>query len=253
MELHLQGKRALITGAGRGIGAAIATTLAAEGAEVWLLSRTESELQTVCERIRSAGGQAGYRVFDLVQDDAEELKAQLEDQAGPIDILIGNAAKSSIPKKLTHMEAADWYRTVETDLNGSFRLLQAFLPGMQTRGWGRVVLIGSLSGMLGASAYPAYCTVKAGFEGLVKNLAVDYSKYGITVNLVSPGFVETERFQRAAPAQLLEKFKAATAAKRLGRPEDIADTVAFLVSERASYLTGVNLPVCGGLNLGNLW
>lgn len=253
MELGLNGKRALITGAGRGIGAAVAAALAAEGAEVCLLSRTEAQLQTVCEKIRAAGGRASYQVFDLAKDDAGQLRERIEAEIGPIDILVGNAAKTSIPKKLTYMEAADWYETVETDLNGSFRLLRAFLPGMQERSWGRLVLIGSLSGMLGAAAYPAYCTVKAGYEGLVKNLAVDYSKYGITVNLVSPGFVETERFQAAAPPQLIAKFKAATAAKRLGTPQDIADAVAFLASERAAYLTGVNLPVCGGLNLGNLW
>jgi NAD(P)-dependent dehydrogenase (short-subunit alcohol dehydrogenase family) len=151
------------------------------------------------------------------------------------------------------MEPADWYATVETDLHGTFRLLRAFLPGMQARGRGRVILIGSLSGMVGVSAYPAYCAVKAAYEGLVKNLAVDYSKYGMTVNLISPGFIATERFEHAAPEALRAKFIAATASKRLGRPQDVADAVAFLASERASYLTGVNLPVCGGLNLGNLW
>ncbi|HEY9842108.1 MAG: SDR family NAD(P)-dependent oxidoreductase [Candidatus Sericytochromatia bacterium] len=253
MELGLEGKRALITGAGRGIGASIATALAAEGAEVCLLSRTEAQLREVCTRIQAAGGKAGYEVFDLAKDDAGQLRERLEAASGAIDIVVGNAARASRPKKLTHMDEQDWYKTVETDLNGNFRLLRAFLPGMQERGWGRVVLIGSLSGMLGASAYPAYCTVKAGFEGLVKNLAVDYSKYGITVNLVSPGFVETERFQAAAPPEFIARFKAATASKRLARPEDVADTVLFLASDRASYITGVNLPVCGGLNLGNLW
>lgn len=253
MELGLKGKRALITGASRGIGATIAATLAAEGAEVILLSRTEARLQAVCHEITTTGGSASYQVFDLAQDDAEALCEKITSESGPIDILIGNAAKTSIPKKLTYMESDDWYKTIETDLNGTFRILRAFLPGMQERGWGRVVLIGSLSGMLGASAYPAYCAVKASYEGLIKNLAVDYSKYGITVNLVSPGFVETERFKAACPHEFKEKFKAATAVKRLGLPTDIADTVAFLASERAAYLTGVNLPVCGGLNLGNLW
>lgn len=250
MELGLQNKRALITGGGQGIGRQIALTLAAEGVEVCVLGRKEAKLQATCKAIQAQGGQASYVVFDLAGDDAQSLAERLP---GPIDVLVGNAAKTSIPKKLTHMEEADWYKTIETDLHGTYRLLRVLLPGMQERAWGRVILIGSLSGMVGVSAYPAYCTVKAGYEGLVKNLAVDYSKYGITVNLVSPGFVETERFQQAAPPELKEKFKAATASKRLGKPEDVADAVAFLASERASYLTGVNLPVCGGLNLGNLW
>lgn len=253
MELAIEGKHALITGGGRGIGRAIALALAAEGVRITVLGRTEKYLATVCEEIQIQGGSAAYQVFDLSLGDAETLRQNLEADLGPVDILVGNAAKTSIPKKLTHMDPADWYQTIETDLNGTFRLLQAFLPGLQERGWGRIILIGSLSGMVGASAYPAYCAVKAAYEGLIKNLAVDYSKYGLTVNLVSPGFVETERFQAAAPPQLLEKFKMATASKRLAKPEDVADVVTFLASERAAYLTGVNLPVCGGLNLGNLW
>lgn len=253
MELGLAGKRALITGGGQGIGRAIAEALAAEGAGVWIIGRKEAKLQATVAAIRARGGEAGYTVFDLAKDDAGELRQAIEREAGPVSILVGNAARVTLPKKLTHMEDEDWYQTVETDLHGTYRLLRAFLPGLQERAWGRVILIGSLSGMVGVSAYPAYCAVKAGFEGLIKNLAVDYSKYGITVNLVSPGFVETERFQKAAPEPLKEKFKAATASKRLGKPEDVADAVAFLASDRASYLTGVNLPVCGGLNLGNLW
>jgi len=253
MQTELAGKRALITGGGQGIGRAIASSLAAEGVEVWVLGRQQAKLQATCEQIHKAGGQAHYQVFDLVSGEAEALCAEIEAASGPVDILVANAARTSRPQKLSHMDPDDWYATVESDLHGHFRLLQAFLPGLQARGWGRIILIGSLSGMVGVSAYPAYCTVKAGFEGLMKNLAVDYSKYGLTVNLVSPGFVETERFQAAAPAELTAKFKAATASKRLGRPEDIADAVTFLASERASYLTGVNLPVCGGLNLGNLW
>lgn len=253
MELGLTGKTALITGGGQGIGAVIASTLAAEGVKVWIVGRKESRLQDSCEAIRALGGEADYCVYDLAKDEADNLRDAIESRGGPVDILIGNAAKATFPRKLTHMDNEDWYATIETDLHGTYRLLRSFLPGMQARAWGRVILIGSLSGMVGVSAYPAYCTVKAGYEGLMKNLAVDYSKYGITVNLVSPGFVETERFQKAAPPEMLEKFRAATAIKRLARPEDVADAVSFLASERASYLTGVNLPVCGGLNLGNLW
>lgn len=250
MELGLKAKRVLITGGGQGIGRAIALTLAAEGAEVWVIGRHQDKLQATVAAIRAAGGQADYQVFDLATDDAMALRNKIN---APIDILVGNAARATRPKKLSFMDESDWYQTIETDLNGHFRLLKALLPDMQEGQWGRVILIGSLSGMVGVSAYPAYCAVKASFEGLVKNLAVDYSKYGITVNLVSPGFIETERFRAAAPPELKAKFTAATASKRLGRPEDVADAVAFIASERASYLTGVNLPVCGGLNLGNLW
>ncbi len=252
MDLGLQGKRALITGAGRGLGACIAHDLAQQGVEVCLLSRTQSELEAVVASIQADGGKASYQLFDLATDAATDLITRLE-ATGPIDILIGNAARQTVPAKLTRMPDSEWTEAIETDLNGTYRLLKSVLPGMQERGWGRVILIGSVAGMVGTSAYPAYCTIKAAYEGLVKNLAIDYSKYGITVNLVSPGFIETERFKKAAPPQLLEKFRQASAVKRLAQPEDIAPVVSFLASQQAGFLTGINLPVCGGLNLGNLW
>lgn len=253
MDLGIQGKHALITGGSRGLGAQIAHTLAREGCKVTILSRSEPELQACCQRLHAQGAQAQYAVFDLSSGDASALKTEVEAALGPVDIIVANAARTSRPKKFTHMPDEDWYETINSDLNGHYRLLKSFLPGLQERGWGRVVFIGSLSGVLGASAYPVYCTVKAAYEGWVKNLAVDYSKYGITTNLVSPGFIETERFKAAAPEALLDKFRQATATKRLASPEDIAEAVVFLSSQPASYITGVNLPVCGGLNLGNLW
>lgn len=249
MDLQLIDKTALITGAGRGIGKEIAKNLAFEGADVCLLSRTESELQQAVQEIQEQGGKASYQVFDLSQGNYEELK----EKTGAIDILIHNAARPYRPKKLTHMKESDWHATLNTDLNSLFHLNRIYLESMKERQWGRVITIGSLSSVVGVSSYPAYCASKSAMEGLTKNLAVDYSKYGITVNMISPGFTETERFKKAAPPQLIEKFKAATSVKRLGSEEDIANAVAFFASDKASYITGVNLLVCGGLNLGNLW
>ncbi len=253
MDFGIQGKHALITGGGRGLGRSIAESLTHEGCAVSLVSRTPEELEHTAEALRHKGAQVYTQVYDLSQDDPEMLREAAEKALGPIDIVVANAARSSRPKKLTYMADEDWYETLNNDLNGHFRLLKVLLPGLQQRQWGRIIFIGSLSGMLGASAYPAYCTVKAAYEGWVKNLAVDYSKYGITTNLISPGFIETERFQAAAPEAFLEKFKHATASKRLAKPEDISAAVSFLCSQQAAYITGVNLPVCGGLNLGNLW
>ncbi len=249
MDLGLTGKHALITGGSRGIGLSIAHTLIEEGCRVSVVSRNGLGQELT-------GGESSAIesfAFDLASGDAEQLRQQVEARIGTVDIVVANAARTSRPKKLTHMPEEDWHQTLETDLNGHYRLLRAFLPGLQERGWGRIIFIGSLSGMVGVSAYPAYCTVKAGYEGLMKNLAVDYSKYGLTVNLISPGFVATERFKQAAPEEMIEKFKRATASRRLAEPEDVAHAVAFLASAQASYITGVNLPVCGGLNLGNLW
>ncbi|MFN8577060.1 MAG: SDR family NAD(P)-dependent oxidoreductase [Candidatus Sericytochromatia bacterium] len=253
MDTGLKGKRAIVTGGGRGIGKEIALNLASEGVKVCVLSRTEEELKSVCEEILDKGGNACYKVFDLVSGDYQKLKSEISEEVGNIDILVNNAAKPSKPQKLSFLNDEEWYKVIETDLNSQFKIIKQFINDMRDNKWGRIVIIGSLSGMFGASGYSAYCTVKSGLEGLTKNLAVDYSKYGITINMVSPGFVETERFKKAAPEEMVQKFISATSTKRLAKPKDIANAVTFLSSDLASYITGVNLPVCGGLNLGNLW
>jgi NAD(P)-dependent dehydrogenase (short-subunit alcohol dehydrogenase family) len=252
--MHHPLRKALITGAGRGIGKAIALELAQSGHEVCLLSRTESELAAVCDEIEAQGGKASYLVFDLANKTAyAELNSQLQVRLGRIDVLVHNAAPAYKPARLTRMAHADWDQTLSVDLDAFALLCQQCLEPMREAGWGRIISIGSLSGVVGAGSYPAYCAAKAGLEGLTKNLAIDYSRFGITVNMVSPGFVETERFKQAAPPELLEKFKQATAIKRLGQPQDVAYAVDFLASDKASFITGINLLVCGGLNLGNLW
>jgi NAD(P)-dependent dehydrogenase (short-subunit alcohol dehydrogenase family) len=254
MDLNLNKKTALITGAGRGVGKTTALALAQEGITVCLISRTESELIEVCDEIKDKGGRAYYYVFDLSSSsDYQELKNKIISDVGSIDILINNAAHVSTPKKVSYLDEKEWNQIIDIDLNAVFRLSKLFIDDMKNKKWGRVINIGSLSASVGVSSYPAYCAAKAGLEGLTKNMAVDYSKFGITINMISPGFIETERFKKAAPQELIEKYIGATSVKRLGKAEDISDSILFLASERASYITGINLLVCGGLNLGNLW
>ncbi len=253
MDLGIKNKKALITGAGRGLGKQIAVDFANEDVTVCMISRTESELKSVCEEINASGKKAIYRVFDLTKDNYLDLKKSIEDEIGSIDILVNNASKQTFPKKISYMEESDWFKTIEMDLNSQFYLIRTFIEDMKKNNWGRIIIIGSLSAMVGVANYPAYCTVKAGLEGLVKNVAVDYSKYGVTTNMVSPGFILTERFEKNAPKEFIEKFTQATSIKRLPKPDEISSVVTFLASQKASYLTGINIPVCGGLNLGNLW
>lgn len=254
MELGISKKKALITGGGRGIGKEIALALADEGVTVCVISRTESELSDVCDEIKDKGGRAIYRALNLGEDKhLDSFKQDIVEEIGNIDILVNNAARLTLPKRITMMDEQDWDRTLEVNLNASFRMIKLFLDDMKNNKWGRIINIGSLSGVFGAASYPAYCAAKAALEGLTKNLAVDYSKFGVTVNMVSPGFVETERFKKAAPKELIDKYISSTSSKRLGKPEDIANSVLFLASEKSSYITGINLLVCGGLNLGNLW
>jgi 3-oxoacyl-[acyl-carrier protein] reductase len=254
MELGINKRRAIITGGGRGIGKSIALALADEGVSVCIISRTESELDDVCNEIKDKGGKAIYKVLDLSDESAlVAFKDEVYEDLGGVDIIINNAAHVSNPKRLALMEDKEWYKTIDIDLNAAYRLVKLFIDDMKNNKWGRIISIGSLSGVYGASSYPAYCAAKAALEGLTKNLAVDYSKFGITTNLISPGFVETERFKKAAPKELIDKFIAATSSKRLGKPEDISNAVLFFASEKSNYITGVNLMVCGGLNLGNFW
>ncbi|MFN8671066.1 MAG: SDR family oxidoreductase [Candidatus Sericytochromatia bacterium] len=253
MDLGIKNKNALITGGGRGLGKQIALDLAKEDVNVCIISRTEKELQSVCEEITNLGKKATYRVFDLVKGDYQELKKSINEELGSIDILVNNASKQTIPKKISFMDENDWYKTIDTDLNSQFKIVKTFIDDMKNNNWGRIIFVGSLSAVVGVANYPAYCTVKAALDGFVKNLAVDYSKYGINTNMISPGFILTERFEKNAPKEFLEKFAQATSIKRLPKPEEISSTITFLVSQKASYITGVNIPVCGGLNLGNLW
>lgn len=254
MDLKLNKKVALITGAGRGVGKTTALALAEEGVTVCLISRTESELIEVCEQIKDKGGRAFYYVFDLAStSDYENLKKSILSDVDKVDILINNAAHVSTPKKVSFLDEKEWNQIIDIDLNAVFRLSKLFIDDMKNQKWGRIINIGSLSGLVGVSAYPAYCAAKAGLEGLTKNMAVDYSRFGITINMISPGFIETERFKKAAPKELVDKYVNATSVKRLGQPDDIADSILFLSSEKASYITGINMLVCGGLNLGNIW
>ncbi len=127
------------------------------------------------------------------------------------------------------------------------------MPGMAERSWGRVVNVGSLTAWLGASHYAEYATVKAGIEGFTRVLAVEYSRHGICANVIHPGFVRTERFEKAAQPEMIKSFARATSCKRLGKPEEVAATIAFLCSELAGYITGAVIPVGGGAGLNNLW
>lgn len=253
MDLGIKGKKALITGGGRGIGREIALNLANEGVHVCILSRTEEELRGVCSEILDKGGKATYKVFDLVSGDYEKLKLEINSEIGNIDIIVNNATKPSKQQKITNVSDEEWYKIIETDLNSQFKILKYFLNDMKDNKWGKIIIIGSTTASLGVSGYSAYCSVKAALEGLVKNVAVDYSKFGININMVSPGIVETDRLKKAASQELIQKFIATTSVKRLAKPQEIANVVTFLSSDVSSYITGANIPVSGGLNLGNSW
>lgn len=255
MNLGLEGRRVVVTGAGSGIGRATAQAFAREGALVTALGRTRATLEaTVASLEPVPAGAHRAEVCDLADESSvESFAARLLENPGGCDVLVNNACSHAALKKLHDIPPAHWDTFVSANLGGVFRLCRLLVPGMVERRWGRVVNVGSLTSELGSSHYAEYAAVKAALIGLTRNMAVDYGRHGVLVNAVQPGFVATERFEAAAPPKLREAFVQATSVKRIGSPGEIADVIVFLASERASYVTGAVLPVGGGAGLNNLW
>lgn len=254
MELGLKGKIALITGGGRGIGRAIAVRLAAEGARVAVLGRNAEALEETGRRVVEAGGEALALPADvadphLVVSALERLKAHW----GEVDVLVHNAARFSRRLRLAQYAPEDWTDSMSVNLRGVVQLNGLVLPAMKRRRWGRVVFIGSLVGTTGARGNGIYSTLKAAQEAMARGLALDYGPFGITANVVAPGFIDTERFREIASDEMAAQHAEGAALKRLGRPEEVADAVTFLASEAASFITGTVLPVGGGSHLNNQW
>jgi 3-oxoacyl-[acyl-carrier protein] reductase len=230
----------LVTGASRGIGRAIALRLAAEGAKVIGTATSEAGAAAIGTALLAAGGEG--RVLD-VRDAAagEALLAAI----GPVSILVNNAGVTR-DTLLLRMKDEDWSDVIETDLTSVFRLSRAVLRGMMKARYGRIVSIGSVVGAMGNPGQANYCAAKAGLVGFSKSLAQEIGSRGITVNVVAPGFIETD-MTRALSDDARQTLLARVPAQRLGQPEDIATAVAFLVSPEAGYISGETLHVNGGL------
>lgn len=246
-EQPLKGKVALVTGSTRGIGRAIAIELAKQGAQVFGTATKPEGAQAISEMLAFASAPGTGLVLDVCEEGAgERVLASVESTAGhPVDILVNNAGLTADGLAL-RMSMADWDRVIATNLTAVFRLSQMSLRGMLKSRWGRIIQIGSVVGATGNPGQVNYCAAKAGLIGLVKSLAREVASRGITVNIVAPGFIATdmtEGLDAVHKAQLLDSIPV----KRMGRPEDVAAAVAFLVSEGASYITGETLHVNGGL------
>jgi len=239
-------KVAIVTGAARGIGEAIAHELAARGCLVLITDLSDGGEGTA-EGLRKEGLQVFFKKMDVSNHEA--VKRVVEDAAGQyghIDILVNNAGIRPT-KPFEQMTPADWSLVLRVNLDGVFYCCSAVLPVMKTRKWGRVVNIASLAAQQGSTGgHSHYAASKAGVLGLSKSLAREYARYGITVNAVSPGWIDTEGWGGELEGKR-EKFAAKVPAGRLGTAADVAQGVAFLASDGAEYITGINLPINGGL------
>lgn len=238
---------AVVTGASRGIGAATAVSLGDAGYTVAVLYKSnQAGAEKTVEKIQKNGGQARAYQLDVTDSTAvTAVTAQITAELGDIFVLVNNAGVSE-QKLFTDITDADWSNMLGVHLNGAFYLSRAVLPAMLHEKYGRIINIASMWGETGGSCEVHYSAAKAGLIGLTKALAKELAPSGITVNAVSPGAVETDMMKMLG-REVCESVAEETPVGRLGRPEEIADAVCFLASEKAAYITGQVLSVNGGI------
>jgi len=272
IEIDLSGRVALVTGGSRGLGRADALTLAKAGADVAVADiLVESDIseeaerygalaqaaraqgivytESTAEEIRELGRHAIALRCDVTdRDQVAETVATVVTELGSVDILVNNAATLDHVGQFHDQSPALWERDLQVNLTGAFNCAQAVWPHMRERAWGRIVNMASVAGTLGGFGQASYSTTKAGILGLTKTLAMEGARHGITCNAVVPGVIATEAFQMANPV-MNERIVARTALKRPGEPRDVANVIAFLCSDLAAYVTGIELNVSGGVEL----
>jgi len=247
--MSLSGRVALVTGASQGIGRACAVKLAQAGAAVALAARNQQKLEEVAQQITASGGTAAAFPVDIANE--EQIKSGFKaalTQFGKIDILVNNAGITH-DQLVMRMKRADWDSVLNTNLTSAYLCIQQVVSSMLKQRWGRIINVTSVFGQMGQAGQANYASSKAGLIGLTMAIAREVGSRNITCNAVAPGFIET-----AMTASLSEELRQ-TALKniplgRLGTPDDVANSVAFLASEEASYVTGHVLSVNGGMLMG---
>jgi 3-oxoacyl-[acyl-carrier protein] reductase len=255
MELGLKGKRALLTGASAGLGAAAATALAAEGAQVAINSRDRNRLQQAAQKIHEATGvQPTLHVGDVSRaGDVERITGEV----GSIDILVANSGGPP-PGQFLDLTAQQWSEAGDLLIGSATHLTRAVLPNMIEQNWGRVIYITSVAVLQPVDNLILSNSYRAGVTGLCKTLSNNYARHGITFNCVCPGYTATERLLSLADSiaadsgktqqEVMDQFAAACPSARLGQPDELAALITFLAGDRAAYITGTSIPVDGGLH-----
>jgi 3-oxoacyl-[acyl-carrier protein] reductase len=244
--MKLTGKVALVTGASRGIGRAIAESLAAAGARVIGTATSEEGKAAIDERLSSSGGRGALLNVDEVAA-VDLLIETINKDFGRLDILVNNAGITR-DTLLMRMKDSDWDAVIQTNLSAVFRTSRAVLRGMLRAKAGRIVNITSVVGSTGNPGQVNYAAAKAGVAGMTRALAREVGSRGITVNCVAPGFIDTD-MTRELSAEQITALTGQIPLGRLGQPDDIAKAVLFLVSEDAAYITGTTLHVNGGMSM----
>jgi len=243
MQIDLTGKNALVTGSTRGIGRSIAKALAEAGARVAIVGRDQSRADAVASEL--GGGAQGFACDVGESAQVTALVENVEKAFGGIDILVNNAGLTR-DNIMLRLKDDDWDAVLNANLRAAFVSTRAAVRGMMKKRWGRIINIASVVGIIGNKGQSNYAASKAGLIGLTKSVAKEFASRGILANVVAPGFIETDMTAAMTP-EARATMSAQIPLERLGTPEDVANMVAFLASDRAAYITGQVLVVDGGL------
>jgi len=245
--LPLAGRVALVTGASRGIGRAVALALGAEGAAVACCARSAALVEATAAEVSGNGGRArGFRLDVTRRNEIDTVVADIGAALGPIDILVNNAG-ITLDKRSVEVTDEEWDDVLATNHTSMFKLARAVAPGMMEQARGKIINIGSMYGKIGVPRYAAYCASKAAVEALTRSLAVEWARHGIQVNCLAPGYVNTDIPREAmADEKLRTLFLSRVPARRIGKPEEVATLAVYLASAASDFMTGQTVYLDGG-------
>ena len=248
----LAGRVALVTGASRGIGRAIALALGAAGAAVACAARSVDQVEAAAAAIRAGGGAArGFRLDVTLTESVTATVRAVEEALGPIDVLVNNAG-IIFQRKTLELADEEWERILATNLTSMFRCARAVAPSMIARGSGRIINLGSMWGRMGVPQHTAYCVSKAGADALTRCLAVEWARHGIRVNCLAPGYIRTEfSTDEMADERMRSRILSKIPMRRLGEPEEIGPLAVYLASPASEFMTGQTIYLDGGQTIAS--
>ncbi len=249
MDLGIKDKVALVTGAGRGLGRRVALALAKEGCRVVVGDVNQEGVNKVAEEIKALNGQALPFLCDITKPD--QIAAMLQTIASTwkaVDILVNNAAVLDNMAPIERMKDELWLRDISVNLTGTYYITKACFPGMKAQNWGRIVSMSSVAGAFGGFGQASYSASKGGVTSLMKTVALEGGKFGVTANSLIGGLINTEIYP-SIRADMRERLEKRTVFGRPANPDEIVDSIVFLCSERASYVTGSEYYMTGGIHL----
>ena len=246
MDLGIKGRVALVTGGARSLGKADCLALASEGCKIVVLDLNAEGATETAREIADKGGMArGYEADITNRAQLTDVIARAQSEVGPVDICVNNAGIIYTLGQLKDMQDSDWDLNIQVNLTGTYNVTKAVFSGMRERRWGRVICMASIAGLMGGFGQTAYATGKMGLVGFAKSVALEGARYNITSNIIAPGIIGPN----ANLSPMYERMVKRVALQAEGQPEDVANAITFLCSERARYITGAVLTVTGGMDL----